>query len=224
MKADASALGYLPISAYQYCEAVRTASAMGWYVFPPAEFSLLFDGKEVFIADEGEWRSLVHEPVPAALEERWVADFEAIYGACPNMLTAFPDPGVVQIFTGLFVTTAPGTWSHIRPLVNVQRKSAYWCYEGIVETDGFAPLPLFVNIHLTRTHSEIYFADEFPLFQVSCVPKTLRDLNRKCAIGSVFDADFPREGLRTTLRRQPGIFVPPGQYGATVRKARKSSE
>ena len=221
MKADTGALGRLPISAFQYCEAVRTASALGWYVFPPAEFSLLFDGKEVFIADEGEWRSLRSEPLPPELETQWEEKYEPDFGACPSMLTDFTDTGIVQIFTGLFVSSAENTWCQIRPLVNIHVKSSYWCYEGIVETDAFSPLPLFVNIQLTRTGSEIYFPKEFPLFQVSCIPSSTRSLNSDAVHGSVFDDDFPREGLLTTLRRQPGHAVPVGQYGVEIRKKRK---
>ena len=37
MPADASALGTLPFAAYQYCEAIRTASSFGWYIFPMAD-------------------------------------------------------------------------------------------------------------------------------------------------------------------------------------------
>ncbi|MDA9207852.1 hypothetical protein N9O61_03105 [Octadecabacter sp.] len=224
MKADTAALGRLPISAFQYCEALRTASALGWYVFSPADFSLYFDGKEVFIADEGEWRALRSEPLPPELEKGWSDRFEADYGPCPSMLSDFTDTGVVQIFTGLFVTTDPGTWSHIRPLANIHVKSSYWCYEGIVETDSFSPMPLFVNIQLTRTNSEIYFPREFPLFQLSCVPSSLRTLNQKAEFSSVFDEGFPKDGLTQTLRRQPGQQIQAGEYGAGIRKKRKQDK
>ncbi|WP_461428285.1 hypothetical protein [Gymnodinialimonas sp.] len=137
------------------------------------------------------------------------------------MLTDFTDTGIVQVFTGLFVSSSPGAWCHIRPLVNIHVKSSYWCYEGIVETDSFTPMPLFVNIHLTRTNSEIYFPSEFPLFQVSCVPSSILSLNREAGSGSVFDDDFPKEGLTQTLRRQAGQRIPAGQYGTGVRKRRK---
>ncbi|WP_353314100.1 hypothetical protein [Shimia sp. NS0008-38b] len=221
MKADTAALGRIPISAYQYCEAVRTASSMGWYVFPPTDFSLSYDGTEVFIADEGEWRPLISEPLPENLESRWEAEFESKFGACPNMLSELSDPGVVQIFTGLFVSTPKNQWSHVRPLVNIHAKSSFWCYEGIVETDSFSPLPLFINIQMTRTNSEIYFPKEFPLFQISCVPSEIRDLNKAAHMATVFDDVVPMAGLSKTLRRQPGVSVPLGQYGTEVRKKRK---
>src|ERR671934_152775 len=39
IRADASGLGTLPSRGFQYCEALRTASSFGWYVFPPILFS-----------------------------------------------------------------------------------------------------------------------------------------------------------------------------------------
>ena len=38
-RADRSAGGMLPTRAFRYCDPVTTASAFGWYVFPPAAFS-----------------------------------------------------------------------------------------------------------------------------------------------------------------------------------------
>jgi hypothetical protein len=58
LRGDKSALGTLPAAAFQYCEPVRTASSFGWYVFPPQDISLVWDGVDIFYADEGEWRPL----------------------------------------------------------------------------------------------------------------------------------------------------------------------
>src|SRR5262249_37654224 len=42
--ADRSADGTLPVNAYRYCEAIASASAFGWYMYPPLSFSLWWDG------------------------------------------------------------------------------------------------------------------------------------------------------------------------------------
>ena len=39
-RADRSADGTLPLVAYRYCEAIASASAFGWYFYPPISFSL----------------------------------------------------------------------------------------------------------------------------------------------------------------------------------------
>jgi len=47
MRADPSVLGTLPSRGFQYCEALRAASSFGWYVFPPIDFTLQWDGADV---------------------------------------------------------------------------------------------------------------------------------------------------------------------------------
>src|SRR5947209_3516233 len=46
-RADRSAEGTLPVNAYRYCEAIASASAFGWYLYPPLSFSLIWDGAEI---------------------------------------------------------------------------------------------------------------------------------------------------------------------------------
>jgi hypothetical protein len=43
-RADRSAAGTMPTRAFRYCEALTSASAFGWYLFPPIGFSLMWDG------------------------------------------------------------------------------------------------------------------------------------------------------------------------------------
>ena len=43
-RADRLAAGTMPTRAFRYCEAMTSASAFGWYVFPPMAFSLMWDG------------------------------------------------------------------------------------------------------------------------------------------------------------------------------------
>jgi hypothetical protein len=43
-RADSSAAGSIPTRAFRYCEAIRVASAFGWYLFPPIGVSFMWDG------------------------------------------------------------------------------------------------------------------------------------------------------------------------------------
>ena len=45
----------MPAAAFQYCQAMRDASAFGWYVYPPKDIHLLFDGKEAFFYENEQW-------------------------------------------------------------------------------------------------------------------------------------------------------------------------
>ena len=55
MRADRAAAGTMPTRAFRHCEAMTSASAFGWYVFPPITFSLMWDGgSEIFWTFKGE--------------------------------------------------------------------------------------------------------------------------------------------------------------------------
>jgi hypothetical protein len=58
--ADRSADGMLPTRGYRYCEALAAASAFGWYIYPPLNFSLVWDGVEIAWTHEGaeDWYPL----------------------------------------------------------------------------------------------------------------------------------------------------------------------
>jgi hypothetical protein len=60
MRADKSAMGTLPVRAVRYCEALTSATAFGWWLFPPIDLELLWDGSDIFWrCDEApEWMPL----------------------------------------------------------------------------------------------------------------------------------------------------------------------
>src|SRR5690348_16741553 len=108
IRADASGLGTLPSRGFQYCEALRTASSFGWYVFPPIDFTLQWDGSQIIWTYNGAkaWYPLTSAQFPGfqALFDR-VAP-KRLRGFSPPFLTAIPEPGIIQLWTGLFVESA----------------------------------------------------------------------------------------------------------------------
>jgi hypothetical protein len=81
------------------------------------------------------------------------------------MLTALPEPGTLQIWTGLMVRTLPGWHLLVRAPANLPLTGGFVLYEGIVETDTWFG-PLFTNLRFTRTHSPITLRPDFPLLQL----------------------------------------------------------
>lgn len=170
-RADRSAAGMLPTRAYRYCEAVTSASAFGWWVFPPANLQLLWDGTEIFWHCEAlpDWLPLL----PSAQFPGFAAEFDAaapagLAGCSPPFLTALPEPGLVQIWTGLMARTAPGWNLLVRAPANLPSPGGIAYFEGIVETDRWTG-PLFTNIRLTRTNVPIRLRADYPLVQVQPV-------------------------------------------------------
>lgn len=137
MRADRSALGTMPTRAFRYCDALTSAAAFGYYVFPPMDISLMWSAGDIFWQFPGVEESL---PLSAAQFPGMMATFDAVAppelaGCAPPMITAVPEPGVLQIWTGMFARTAPGWSLLVRPPANLPLPGGYVTYEGIVETD-----------------------------------------------------------------------------------------
>lgn len=166
-RADRSADGTLPTLAYRYCEAVASASAFGWYLYPPLSLSLIWDGTEIAWTYEGAdgWYPLRAAQYPGFLESFGKIAPAEIAELAPTFLAQGKLPGVVQIWSGYLARTAPGWALLSRGIANVPRTQGYEHYEGIIETDTWFG-PLFTNLRLTRTNSPVEFHVRYPLFQV----------------------------------------------------------
>lgn len=166
-RADRSADGMLPMRGFRYCEALTSASAFGWYIYPPLNFSLLWDGVELAWTYEGAdgWYPLRGAQYPGFRQVFEAAAPEAAKPLAPPFMVAAREPGVVQIWSGYLARTAPGWALLSRGPANIPRNQGYEHFEGIVESDTWFG-PLFTNIRLTRTNSPVEFHLRYPLFQV----------------------------------------------------------
>jgi hypothetical protein len=175
MRADRSAAGTLPVRAVRYCEAVTSATAFGWWLFPPIDLEVLWDGTEIFWrCDEApDWMPLL----PSAQLPNYVDVFDAaapdaLKGCSPPFLTALPEPGGLQIWTGLIAETAPDWHLLVRAPANMPSAGGVSLFEGIVETDRWFG-PLFANMRFTRSHMPVRLRADYPLVQVQPVPRHL---------------------------------------------------
>ena len=183
-RADRSAAGTLPTRAFRYCEAVTSASAFGWWVFPPVDFQVVWDGESIFWAanDKAEWEVLAPSAdAPGFGDAFRAAAPDYLRDRIPPFLTALPEVGSLQIWTGLLARTRDD-WSLLaRAPANLPPSGGYGIYEGIVEADRWFG-PLFINVRLTRSHSPIRFRADFPLLQVQPLP---RDVYGDAVLGSM---------------------------------------
>ena len=229
MRGDRSAAGTMPMRAYRHCEAMTSASAFGWYIFPPITFSLLWDGgTEILCRFKGQdaWFPLSKIQFPGFAERFDAAAPADIKSFSPSFLAPFRLPGGVQIWSGLVARTAPGWSLLIRQPVNLQRSLGYESYEGIIETDRWFG-PLFTNIRLTRTNVPIEFSDEYPFLQVQPVyrgayGKALDNFAVVPELGQLTPEDW--QAFRATVV-QPNVDPDRqiGQYGVDTRRRRKQS-
>jgi hypothetical protein len=227
-RADRSAGGMLPTRAFRYCDPVTTASAFGWYVFPPLAFSLQFDGTNVkwTFAGAPQWYALGAAQFP---------DFESCFdaqapddlkGCSPPFITAFLEPGLVQIWSGLIARTRPGWSLLVRPVPNFPRSLQYELFEGIVETDSWFG-PLFINLRLKKTDVPIGFEAGLPLFQVQPIERALyegRALDDFDVVAGMQDwSDAEWNDYRETVVA-PNLDEEklPGRHAVKLRRRRRS--
>jgi hypothetical protein len=226
-RADRAAAGTLPTRAFRFCEAVTTASAFGWYVFPPIGFSLHWEGgSDLLWTHDGaeSWHPLKTAQFPGFADHFDRVVPPDVKGFSPPFLGAFTEPGLVQVWSGLVARTAPGWHLLVRAPANLPRSQGYEVYEGIVETDRWFG-PLFTNIRLTRTHAPVEFSAELPFLQVQPIQSSLCGdiLNR-------FDVTADLEGFepsdwdayrRTVVTPSMDRERQRGEYSAAVRRRRK---
>lgn len=230
MRADKAALGYMPTSAYQYCEAMRVASSHGWYVFPPADIGLRFNGSDVFFEeDDGGWEPLTYCHLPGHVglwDEQCPEGYE---GLTPPFLRALPATGAVQVWSGWLIEASEGWSALIRPIVNAPRSILYHAFEAVVEVDRFRPSPLFVNLQLRATDVPIRMSRLDPLFHVQPIRRecyaattvTFKEGLGEHAALTLEDWAAFRKTVRTDRPDETHCL---GDYGAEVRKRAKSGE
>lgn len=169
VRGDKSALGTVPAAAFQYCEALRLASSFGWLVFPPTTFYFQFDGVETIWthadAKDGEWYPLDNNLLPDTAAHFDARAPEGLKGFAPPVVARAFVPGIVQIWSGLFVKSRPGWSLLVRPPANHPKSKNFDGYEGIIETDQWFG-PLFINLALTTTDRPIEVRRDVPLMQV----------------------------------------------------------
>ena len=226
-RADRSAVGTLPTRATRYCEAVTSASAIGWWLFPPIDVSLVWDGADISGTTRVYRTGCRWKPAIPNFAKRFDnAAPEYAQGCAPPFLTALPEPGAFQIWTGLFARSAPGWSLLVRAPANLPHPGGYVVYEGILETDQWFG-PLFANIRLTRTGTPVRLRTEQPIIQAQPLPREIyadETLNSTVSVPNLEAwqpedwADYNRDVI------QPNS-VPkhvPGRYATAVRRRRKS--
>ncbi|MGD0106123.1 MAG: DUF6065 family protein [Rhodopila sp.] len=229
-RADRSASGTLPTRAYRYCDAVTSAAGYGWWVFPPMDLQLIWDGHDIFWYFDGapDWMRLS----PSAQFPGFSQTFDnlapkTLLGCAPPFLVALPEPGNVQLWTGLMARTAEDWSLLIRAPANLPAPSGYSLYEGIVETDCWFG-PLFTNLRLTQTHKPVHLKMDFPLLQVQPLPRQAYDEQTLSAtsivpnMGAMSIDDWSAyQDTIVTPNEDPDR--PFGAYAAAARKRRRGA-
>jgi len=166
-------------------------------------------------------------PLEAAQFPHFANEFDRrapaeLNGCAPPFLTAMPELGAVQIWTGYFVRTAPDWSLVVKAPVNLPGDADRFHYSGVIEPD-LALLPLFAQIRLMRTGLPVQFRTSFPLLQVQPVQRSayqdqMLDRPQIVSLSEWQRSDWG-DYLRTAVRTQN---CSPGRYAVQARRRRKS--
>jgi hypothetical protein len=220
-------MGQLPVRASQYCEASAAASSYGWWLFAPMDFSLLWNGRRILWTWGGrpDWFLLDAAQFPG-----YAAEFDAtvphsMRGYSPPFLTALPESGLVQVWTGFFARCAPGWSLLIRPPANIGPAADVLTYEGIVEADVWFG-PVFANLRLTRKDEPVRLSASAPLLQVQPIQRhaysdaAMDSMSLVPDLDGLTSADWSDYATTIVERSQ----TPPdraGSYAIAARRRRK---
>lgn len=217
--------GTLPFRAVQYCEAVTSACEFGWWLYPPIEAFLMWDGITIFYSFDGK----TFDPLDDTCEFPGMIEALAKYqpaGVEPlgsPLFTAMLEPGFVQVSLGVIARTAPGWSLLLRRPANLPLFGGYDPMEGIVQTDIWRG-PLFINLRLTRTNSPIRLHAGLPLIQAQPVPLWLyqQEVMESMRHGTIADMkpeDWVAWG-ETFIEPNDRPNRRDGEYAAKARKRR----
>ena len=176
-RAERSGAGYIPSRAMRYCDALTTSTGYGYWIFPPMDLRLLWDGEQVFwsYGEDESWMPLSATDSGAVQFPGYADQFDSqapasFSGYSPPFLSAMPELGGVQMWTGLMAKTRPGWSLAVRLPVNLPPTPGLTAWEGIIETDIWLG-PLFANIRITKTDFPVHIRANVPLLQVQPIPQ-----------------------------------------------------
>ncbi|MGB9366519.1 MAG: DUF6065 family protein [Xanthobacteraceae bacterium] len=166
--------GEVPIRAYRFCEPFLAANRVGWLLYPPTNFELIWTGREFLVKFDtiDSWIKVDKLFLPEFADYWSDTAPAAAADMIPPFLEAFPERGVIQVWSGFVIETEPGVSTWIRGPVNRNSPGAYHVLEAIVETDWWMG-PLFTNIQFTKTDDPVRFENNRPWLQLIEVPRAV---------------------------------------------------
>jgi hypothetical protein len=147
---------------------------------------------------------------------------EPLRGYSPPFMTALPELGGVQIWTGLLAKTRPGWSLSVRSPVNLPAIPGLVAWEGIVETDLWLG-PLFNNFRITRTDFPVHIRAHAPFLQVQPIPQIAYREETLAGFSCGTASDLTEEDwgrLGEVLLPNPDPEARQGSYAVAVRKRR----
>lgn len=166
-KANLNSAEHVSTRARRFCAPLNLASSIGWTLYPPIDFDLMWDGSQIYFmfGDYDGWIKVERALLPDYSDMFTnIAPPDAQECMTP-FLEAFPEPGVVQIWTGYSAKTPTDISTWIRAPINHPMSGLYDVYDALFATDWWTG-GLIVNIRIKKTDVPITFRRHLPLAQL----------------------------------------------------------
>lgn len=214
--ASSDAKDHVPLRGRKFCGPLNVASSVGWYMFPPMEFHLNWDGRNIFAMLEGmeDWMLIDQITFPNFSEE-----FEAIAGrhgieGVPPFLDVFPELGVIQIWSGYLAVTDPKNSLWVRAPINMPGSLEFDVFDGVVDADWWRGA-LIVNIRFHKTDAPVSFKRHRPMGQIFSIPRAVLEESRNMpfeqhvGLDSLTEEDWNlwRQGVDRQLNSKLGSYI-----------------
>jgi hypothetical protein len=225
--ADPTARQQAPMRAVAHCEPFRAAAGWGWYLYPPIDFLVKWDGMAFEWMPKGSDRWLPLKMVPVRTLRRYSgADDNSVddYVLDHTFIGAAPEPGVLQVWTGL-VAVIPRDWALlVRGLPNVPAETgAYETLEGIIEA-GWYHGPLVTNLRFRKTDQVVQFLRRTPIFAVQPIPVVAYQSELPRTAQLVPATADNQDEIANILAEADGVHeASPGGYRREVRRRRRET-
>ena len=241
-RASADLLGAMPVRAAQFCVPLKAASGSGFYVYPPVDFAVRWDGQrsdvswlddrgrttdwepldggaDVFLPDSASVRAAVPAPRAGDLDSVMDAGGTPFINADPRA------PFQMEITSGLIARTPPGWGILVRGLANWAPQRDHSVLDGFVETDWYRSF-LPVIVRATTPGAEVRFFRRMPMAQLVVLPlAALRpEAGGETGTSSAGIAGWPDDLWRefVTTRAPRHQHETRGTYASASRRAEKN--
>jgi hypothetical protein len=222
--ASRDVIGSLPMRAGQRCNPVTTASSFGWYIYPPIDFALRWDGNttEWALLKDNEpevWKSL-DGGYDAAIPEARKLVLDAVRGGQPEMdifdkfggtipfINADPRASnTLEMMVGLVARTMPGWWLLTRSVPNWPHRADHQILEGVLESDWY-PSFLPTVLRLTMPNQIVRFYRQMPIMVVQPIPANAFEMTKEPIEVRRGMAEFPPEMWRDFVEWRRNIQNP----------------
>lgn len=179
-------MGAMPVRAAQFCLPLKAASGLGFYLYPPVDFAVRWDGRrsevawldgagretgwlpleggrDVFLPDSGAVRAAVPEPRRPVLDSLMHAEGVPFINADPRACAQ------MEITTGLVVRTPRGWGSLVGGVANWPASQDHQVLQGFIETDWYRTF-VPVIVRLSTPGAEVRFFRHLPMAQLQVLP------------------------------------------------------